>query len=128
MNQQRVEQAMVKALQLAGEWLADACRAMVGIQTGMDGPGSPEGTPPFRRTGRGQASIGVENTATGCRVGVTAMEGIPGSVPGQNYMAGWDVGMKGQQRPWLMVWRDRYSLELNLLIKRFFEIQMRQMT
>ena len=123
-----LNKALVEATQAAGEWLYYAASMAVIVQTGLNGPGSPPGTPPYMRTGAGQDSIGIENTKDGCRVGVSAMD-VPGKdlsgMPGENYLAGHDTGVgvwHGTKRPWLKgLWESRYKPGVDKIISRFLK-------
>lgn len=115
MDLKQVERAAQDGLRIAAEWLAVEMRLLVGIQ-GDRYHHSPPGEPPYRQTGRGQASIWYEPTVDGARVGTKNIEGSA-----FNYMAGWDQSIRGVRRPWLSLWR-RYKPEIDRIVRR--EIQM----
>ena len=120
-------QASVQSIQVAAAWLAKALRQLVAVQTG-----------PFRRTGFGQSTIGMERTATGASVGVGPMSVPPGrlglkangeykKMPDMskimfgNYMAAMDYY---GSHPWLWAGFKRYEKTFIAILKRQLKIRM----
>jgi hypothetical protein len=118
-----LSRASVEAVQVAAEWLADYMIQLVDVQCGaatrhpsfpwekdknnrvrseaLDRQHAPEGKPPFKETGAGQATIGWMRMSDGAVVGVEGMD--HSGLPAGNYMAGWDSeeGIRGRHHPWL---------------------------
>jgi len=108
----RLRESVQNGFRAMGSWLAAALQARVGYQTGPDGPPSPPGTAPFRRTGAGQESIGYQMIEDGVRVGVEFGLAMPykrgtKQISAGEYMILHDQGDApgGIKRPWLSDWR-----------------------
>ena len=121
--QARVQAVAAKALQVAGGHVAEMMRQLVDVEctadsvrgTTKDRRHSAPGEPPRRESGDGQASIIMEPTATGARVGP---KNIGIAVLAGNYMAMWDsekARLGKGRRPWLSTWR-RYKPEMDSLV------------
>ena len=124
--QKGLERAAAKAMRVAAGWLLTRMLQDVGHQTDVrKGPGSPVGTPPYRRTGKGQDSLMAEATTDGAAVGVAGI-GVP--VLGNNYMAMWDDenGRLGVQRSWLSRWKI-YRPVLDQIIHGQMQAQLGRM-
>ena len=133
-SQEYLQQVATEAVQLAGKWLLAVAAGMIDHQTGLKGPGSLPGNPPFKRTGYGQETLGIEYLHDGVQVGVSPMPGIPGrkkqpdmgTLPGRNYLAGWDLGMEAGHRPWLSTLTTRYRAEIDRIIKAYLDSKLSQ--
>lgn len=112
-----------RGLEAMGSWAEELLKARVSHQTGPDGPGSPVGTPPFRRTGVGQASIAHELTEDSTQFVLAIGNTQP---DGANYLAAHDQGIDYanvgfQQRPWLSDLIEKYGGEMSVMFRRGFE-------
>ena len=111
---ERIEGATKEGLEAASAMLMIKLRQLVSIQTGMDGPGSPMGSPPYRRTGAGQDTIDYAEISGdfdfGFEIGSLA---IPEGAK-VNYMAVHDQS----GRPWISTAAERYKPELLAIIRR----------
>ena len=116
---ERLMPILVEAVQVAGVELSEhlivdldhECPAFhhkkgayAGGATGHSMPGAI----PFKETGKGQDSVGVENTDIGCRVGVTSIADDEGEVA-PNHLLWHDPEFGGGERPWLSNWAQSYE-------------------
>lgn len=132
-----LKEATEEAIHAGAAWLADEMQQLVNIQCGaasshemsvserakhdrersaaFGAKHAPEGQPPYRETGQGQASIKWQKIPGGAAVGVEDI-GTQNMIGG-NYMAGWDSpgGIRGHHHPWLSTWRQ-YQKQLAFII------------
>lgn len=132
--------ASVESIQYAAGWLADAMQIMVDHEcpafhgghaqyASAHGKGldfkleqktghSPPGSPPYKETGEGQASILMEPLKDGARVG-TSMSGF-------NYMAYWNSKTTPNRRPWLSRFftEKRFQRHMATLMRRHMKMKM----
>jgi hypothetical protein len=117
---ERLMPILVEAVQVAGGELADRLQVDVGHECpafhhkkgayagGATGHSLP-GQIPFKESGKGQDSVGVENTDIGARVGVAAIEGD--KLP-PNHLLKHDSAVEFSEgwgeRPWLSNWKERH--------------------
>ena len=80
------------------------------------------GEPPFRETGTGQRSIGVQPLEDGARIGVANIGVDVGSYG--NYMASYDAENLRGGRPWFVpLWGERYKPEVDRIISRVLSMK-----
>ena len=125
----------VEAIQVAAAWMKLAMEQIVGKQCPVyNGPGSRPahkdtphrhsrpGEPPFRESGTGQRSIGVQPLEDGARIGVANIGVDVGSYG--NYMASYDAENLRGGRPWFVpLWGERYKPEVDKIIGRVLSMK-----
>jgi len=110
---ERLMPILVEAVQVAGGQLVeqlkvDVDHACPAYHTGKGGHSLP-GQIPFKESGEGQESIGMQSTEIGARVGVAA---IPDDRFGPNHLLKHDAAPEFSggwgKRPWLSNWKERH--------------------
>ena len=106
---ERLMPILVEAVQVAGGQLADQLQVDVDHECpefhgGKGGHSLPDQIP-FKETGAGQESIGIQHTEMGVRVGVAS---IPDDKLPPNHLLRHDPGFGDGVRPWLSTWKERH--------------------